>query len=641
MATIDKEYLEKQFTDFAARISEVFAKIVEAGCELSLDMDTTNYLMTIGLKNAKGEVLSSKSIDFPLESVVVDGDLDEETGEFTLTLQNGNTIGPYNMSAIVSGLVKDTLTVAGIPLKGDITAQQLIDALGLNDKYLSLKGGTIGDPDDFSIEIDGQSITGDTNSILEDFETVEASNIYGDTVYYGNQDTDDRYVKTEDLNGDVDNIAFKKDIPYYNAFNRNNNGLVPHPTTTTSTRFLREDGTWQIPTDSNTDTKVTQTNTTTSANYRVLLSENANDSTETVGARKSSKFYANPSTGVFSAYQFEEDSVKLEDKYAKRHMQYIYKLYEDSYEDRFEIINGPFSNDQSYIISPIIYEYQDDPNNFIRTFNKYGHMCIDNADGKNNKYNFKSFVNRIDYGSSNIIYSNYSASSAESGISFYTINNKKNMHPISDKIINLGLPSYLWNDIYAVNGTIQTSDRNEKNSFEEITPKMAKALILGLKPTKYKMNSSTSKRYHWGLIAQDIEDQLEKLNWDSKDFAGFIKSPHYETEEVDEEYIVVLDDGKTETRTRKKTIENLVPDKFDYSLRYNEFISPMICVIQDHEVRLVKVEETVQKHEKEINTLNRTVQEQSKQIAKLQAANAEFESKISNLEQMVQQLLGV
>lgn len=47
----------------------------------------------------------------------------------------------------------------------------------------------------------------------------------------------------------------------------------------------------------NTDTYVTQTNTTTNADYRVLLSANANDTTQTTTARKSTNFKANPSTG--------------------------------------------------------------------------------------------------------------------------------------------------------------------------------------------------------------------------------------------------------------------------------------------------------------------------------------------------------
>lgn len=35
-------------------------------------------------------------------------------------------------------------------------------------------------------------------------------------------------------------------------FGRSSNGLVPHPTTNTQTRYLREDGSWEIPPDTNT-----------------------------------------------------------------------------------------------------------------------------------------------------------------------------------------------------------------------------------------------------------------------------------------------------------------------------------------------------------------------------------------------------
>ena len=49
------------------------------------------------------------------------------------------------------------------------------------------------------------------------------------------------------------------------------------------------------------DTSMTQTNTTGSADYRVLLSGNANDTTETTTGRKSTNLKFNPSTGVLSA----------------------------------------------------------------------------------------------------------------------------------------------------------------------------------------------------------------------------------------------------------------------------------------------------------------------------------------------------
>lgn len=60
--------------------------------------------------------------------------------------------------------------------------------------------------------------------------------------------------------------------------------------------------------ETNTDTKVTQTNTTTSANYRIILSGNSNDTTETTTVRKSTNFFANPSTGEMFSDIFTSQS---------------------------------------------------------------------------------------------------------------------------------------------------------------------------------------------------------------------------------------------------------------------------------------------------------------------------------------------
>lgn len=74
-------------------------------------------------------------------------------------------------------------------------------------------------------------------------------------------------------------------------------GLVPAPGTTDIDKFLRGDGSWA---DGGTDEKVTQTNTTTNAAYRVLLSGSADNTTHTEGAGKSAKLLYNPSTGEFT-----------------------------------------------------------------------------------------------------------------------------------------------------------------------------------------------------------------------------------------------------------------------------------------------------------------------------------------------------
>lgn len=70
--------------------------------------------------------------------------------------------------------------------------------------------------------------------------------------------------------------------------------------------------TMTMPANPNTDTKVTQTNTaSTDANYRVLLSANANDTTETTTARKNTNLYYNPSTGVLRSARLTLQSATI------------------------------------------------------------------------------------------------------------------------------------------------------------------------------------------------------------------------------------------------------------------------------------------------------------------------------------------
>lgn len=59
--------------------------------------------------------------------------------------------------------------------------------------------------------------------------------------------------------------------------------------------------------DDNTDTNVTQTNTTANGDYRVLFSRNANDTTETTTARKNTGFRYNPSTQLLKVNGMASD----------------------------------------------------------------------------------------------------------------------------------------------------------------------------------------------------------------------------------------------------------------------------------------------------------------------------------------------
>ncbi len=95
------------------------------------------------------------------------------------------------------------------------------------------------------------------------------------------------------------------------------------------------------------------------------------------------------------------------------------------------------------------------------------------------------------------------------------------------------------------------------------------------------MNDGTSGRTHWGIISQDIEELFEELNMTSLDFAGFIKSP-----KIKEIRTMLDDNGK------KKKVFDFIEGEYDYSLRYDEFIAPIIKVIQSQheEIETLKQE---------------------------------------------------
>lgn len=168
---------------------------------------------------------------------------------------------------------------------------------------------------------------------------------------------------------------------------------------------------------------------------------------------------------------------------------------------------------------------------------------------------------------------------------------------------NLGLSNHRWNTIFAASATIQTSDVNKKHDINELDDDVTKQLILGLIPKSYKFNDGTSGRTHYGLIAQDVEELLKKLEIDTKDFAGFVKSPkvkEYEIDKLDNEGNVVLDEGGN---PQKELIREDIEGEYDYSLRYEEFISPLIKVVQEHEKEIEELKNKNTELENKYNDL--------------------------------------
>ncbi len=117
-----------------------------------------------------------------------------------------------------------------------------------------------------------------------------------------------------------------------------------------------------------------------------------------------------------------------------------------------------------------------------------------------------------------------------------------------------------WSDVYAENGTIQTSDENQKNSIEPLPEKYA-AMLDQLTPKRYRLNDGTSGRYHVGFIAQDVEQAMEAAGVSDLEFGGWIKDMDENGHDI-------------------------------YLLRYNEFIAILLLKIRKLEQRVSQLEGT-------------------------------------------------
>ena len=129
--------------------------------------------------------------------------------------------------------------------------------------------------------------------------------------------------------------------------------------------------------------------------------------------------------------------------------------------------------------------------------------------------------------------------------------------------VTWGTSSYRWGTIYSTSSSNSTSDRTLKNTIQ--TSDLGLDFINQLKPVSYKFNEplGTSGRTHYGLISQDIEELLPNIGKTAMDFAGFCKDKNSRVETIDDADQIIEEEGET------------------YSLRYEEFISPLIKAVQE------------------------------------------------------------
>lgn len=143
---------------------------------------------------------------------------------------------------------------------------------------------------------------------------------------------------------------------------------------------------------------------------------------------------------------------------------------------------------------------------------------------------------------------NFSISTGTINADELVIDTSGNVFPGTDDAQDLGTATYRWDDVYATNGTIQTSDEREKTDIGPLSDTEVR-IAQRIKDEcwkKYRWKESVSEkgeaaRFHFGVIAQDVEAICieEGLGTDSLSF--FIRAPKYKRVE------------KTRTVERQKT----------------------------------------------------------------------------------------
>ncbi len=186
---------------------------------------------------------------------------------------------------------------------------------------------------------------------------------------------------------------------------------------------------------------------------------------------------------------------------------------------------------------------------------------------------------------------------------------RTDFHP--NNLMDLGSSniSYRWRNIYAANGTIQTSDRTKKTNINSLEAQKVQAFIHGLNPVSYKMLDGTSGRTHYGFIAQDIEELMNTLNMDSSDFAGFIKSPKKVIKYEDENGIKL-----------ENPVEEVLEGEYDYALRYDEFIAPLIKVVQEQQKMIEQQQKIIEQQQIAIKNQQKEIEQIKKELSKMDSS---------------------
>ena len=141
------------------------------------------------------------------------------------------------------------------------------------------------------------------------------------------------------------------------------------------------------------------------------------------------------------------------------------------------------------------------------------------------------------------------------------------LRPNESGTCSLGNSDYKWTRVYATNGTIQTSDRKDKDVLGDLDEELATNLILNANPITYMWKDGDHRRTRMGFIAQEIAEECKAMNKNlALCTASFKGDPAFS------------DSGSDIARDYFG--EDVDDEELTWGLSYSELIAPLVKVVQ-------------------------------------------------------------
>jgi hypothetical protein len=143
-----------------------------------------------------------------------------------------------------------------------------------------------------------------------------------------------------------------------------------------------------------------------------------------------------------------------------------------------------------------------------------------------------------------------------------------------DNTASLGLAGNRWTEVFAVAGSINTSDANEKQQIENVT-EAEKRVALAIKGMikRFKFNDAVAlkgnnARIHFGVVAQDVKSAFEAEGLDAHAYGVFCSDTWWEDA-----------DGNIYNETQKDAVEGDLTERTRLGIRYEELLALVISAI--------------------------------------------------------------